>query len=184
LDNTHKATLLSDINSISILEKTPFFKPKMPKTEKPFSVMMTNVGNTGWVSDKMGYRYQPNHPVTGENWCNIPPSFLKIWHALITDYTPDCALINLYKGDARMGLHRDSDESDLSAPVLSISLGASALFKYGGKKRTDPTTSFKLHDGDVVILQNQSRLIYHGIHKIFVNDKHQNRINITMRKAL
>ncbi len=176
------AVILSDIKNIIV--KSPFFQPVMPKTAKPLSVKMTNVGTVGWVSDKSGYRYQKIHPVTQESWLPIPDSLLTLWHTLITGYEPDCCLINLYHADAYMGLHCDKDEKDLTASVLSISLGAAALFRHGGTERNHPTSSFKIYDGDVIILSNESRLIYHAIDKIFIDDKHQKRINITMRKAL
>ena len=43
--------------------------------------------------------------------------------ALATGYHPDIALINHYTDDARLGMHRDSDEH-APDPVVSISLGA------------------------------------------------------------
>lgn len=182
LNEGQRAVILSDIKNIIL--KSPFFQPVMPKTAKPFSVKMTNVGTTGWVSDRSGYRYQQTHPITQEAWQPIPQSLLTLWHELITGYAPDCCLINLYHEGSSMGLHCDKDEKDLTASVLSISLGASALFRHGGTERNHPTSSFKIYDGDIIILSNESRLIYHGIDKIFVDDKNQKRINITMRKAL
>ena len=101
------------------------------------SVRMTNFGPLGWVTDKEhGYRYQATHPETGRPWPAMPPKVLELWSAL-SGYgaPPEACLVNLYEGDARMGLHVDSDEDAWDAPVLSISLGDTAMFRIGGSLR-------------------------------------------------
>src|SRR5690606_1123688 len=116
------------------LKAAPLYVPRMPKSGQPMRVRMTNVGPLGWVTDKArGYRYQPDHPDTGRPWPDIPPQALALWDAL-TGYPapPEACLVNLYESDARMGLHVDSDEAAWDAPVLSISLGDTALFRIGG----------------------------------------------------
>lgn len=180
-----KKPLINDIicNLRNLAKESPFFIPKMPKTNKSFSVKITNMGNVGWVSDKEGYRYQDFHPITKKSWSKIPSNITNIWQELINANTkPDCCLVNCYDKNAKMGLHIDNDEKDFSYPVLSISIGASALFRFGGLKRSDKTQSIKLNNGDIIILSGKSRLIYHGIDKIYPNDKFNYRINITMRK--
>ncbi len=180
--------LVADLRKIA--RKAPFFKPIMPRTGKPFSVQMTSAGPLGWVSDKMGgYRYQDTHPVTQSPWPAIPKMLLSIWDEL-THYEkpPECCLINLYRGEkAKMGLHRDEDEHDLKAPVVSISLGDAAIFRMGGLKRNDPTSSIKLASGDIVTFGGEARLSYHGIDRIIPNsstllDK-GGRINLTLRRV-
>ena len=79
---------------------------------------------------------------------------------------PEACLINLYAPGTRMGLHQDRDEDDLSAPVVSLSLGAAALFRYGGLKRSDPTRSIRLMAGDALVIGVPSRLIHHGVDRI------------------
>ncbi|GJD80230.1 alkylated DNA repair dioxygenase [Methylobacterium gregans] len=150
-----------------MLAAAPAYTPRMPRTDKPFSVRMTNAGPLGWVSDRAGYRYQPQHPVTGEPWPSLPPTVLRAWMEL-AGYAapPEACLINLYGPEARMGLHQDRDEQDLAAPVLSLSLGAPALFRYGGLRRTDPTRSVRLQPGDALVIGGASRLIFHGIDRI------------------
>lgn len=177
------------INSIlkridDIQDKTPFFKPVMPNSNKEFSVKITNFGKYGWVSDKKnGYHYRQDHPISKQRWTPIPEEILDIWHALSKkDLEPDCCLVNHYNLKAKMGLHIDNDEKDFSYPVLSISIGASALFRIGGLKRSDKTKSLKLHHGDVLIMSGKSRLIYHGIDKIYPNSQFDYRINLTLRK--
>jgi len=188
LDRISQNQLVSDLREI--VGKAPFFRPEMPRTGKPFSVEMTSAGPLGWVSDKQGgYRYQDKHPATGQPWPAIPKTLLSIWDDL-TQYEkpPECCLINLYRGEKpRMGLHRDEDEQDLSAPVVSISLGDTAVFRMGGKNRRDPTSSIKLNSGDIVTFGGEARLNYHGIDRIIANSStllsKGGRINLTLRRV-
>lgn len=173
-----------------IVKKAPFFRPVMPRTGKPFSVITTSAGCCGWVSDKHGgYRYQDTHPATDLPWPKIPDIFLDVWDELTGyDKPPECCLINLYQGEsAKMGLHRDDDERDFAAPVLSISLGDTAVFRMGGLKRSDPTRSLKLSSGDVVTFGGEARLAYHGIDRVLAGSstllKQGGRINITLRRV-
>lgn len=169
LDAPARARLAAEV--AAILSAAPPFTPKMPRTGKPFSVRMSNAGPLGWVSDAAGYRYQPLHPETGAPWPAMPPTALSAWDALAgCPAPPEACLINLYAPGARMGLHQDRDEADLSAPVLSLSLGAPALFRYGGLKHTDPTRSIRLMPGDALVIGGPSRLIHHGIDRIFSAD--------------
>jgi DNA oxidative demethylase len=145
----------------------------MPRTGKPFSVRMTNCGPLGWVSDQGGYRYQPNHPETGTPWPAIPKTAARAWDAL-GGYAapPEACLVNLYDPGARMGLHQDRDEDDLAAPVVSLSLGATALFRYGGPNRGDPTRSIRLASGDALVMGGASRLIHHGVDRLIEEPPH------------
>jgi alkylated DNA repair protein (DNA oxidative demethylase) len=169
LDAAARARLAAEI--AAILEAAPPVTPRMPRTGKPFSVRMTNAGPLGWVSDISGYRYQPTHPETGQPWPALPPTALATWEAL-TAYpvAPEACLINLYAPGTRMGLHQDRDEADLAAPVLSLSLGAAALFRYGGLNRSDPTRSVRLQSGDALVIGGASRLIHHGIDRLYPTD--------------
>lgn len=151
----------------AVFAAAPPYTPRMPRTGKPFSVRMTNCGPLGWVSDRAGYRYQATHPETGAPWPAIPPAALDAWNAL-GGYAapPQACLVNLYEAGARMGLHQDRDEDDLFAPVVSLSLGATALFRYGGPKRSDPTRSIRLAGGDALVIGGASRLIHHGVDRL------------------
>ena len=170
-----------------LIEAAPFFRPSMPRTGKPFSVEMTNLGPLGWVSDRDGgYRYQATHPFTGQAWPAIPKVLLDLWQA-VTHYPvlPQACLVNLYRDGAKMGLHVDSDERDRDAPVVSISLGDSAIFRLGGATRSGPTSSLKLSSGDVIVLGGASRHFYHGIDRVLTGSSTVvpggGRINLTMR---
>lgn len=192
LDSARCETLCDAL--AAALAEAPLFVPRMPRTGKPMSVRMANLGPLGWVTDKEGgYRYQPHHPETGRPWPAMPDVLLDAWHDL-TDETraPQACLVNLYEGRARMGLHQDRDEEDLTAPVVSLSLGATARFRVGGLKRRDPTRSFELAHGDAVVLEGPSRLAYHGIDRIVPDTgpvlpealaPSGARINLTLRRV-
>ena len=172
----------------TIIAEAPLFTPVMPRTGKPFSVRMSNCGPLGWVSDVRGYRYQPLHPVTGRPWPAMPSVLTALWAELAPDAPPpEACLINFYAADARMGLHQDRDEATFDAPVLSISLGDTALFRIGGLERSDPTLSMKLSSGDVALLGGASRLAFHGIDRLYPGTstllKGSGRINLTLRRV-
>ncbi len=179
--------LLQDIEQIVMA--APFYTPVMPRSGRPFSVQMTNAGPLGWVSDRSGYRYQGEHPVTGGPWPAIPPSVRAIWEQLSGFGEPaQCCLINRYGAiKSRMGLHRDENEEDFSAPVVSLSLGDTAVFRIGGAERKGPTRSFKLSSGDALVLAGASRLHYHGIDRVMSGTSTLvpggGRINLTLRRV-
>ena len=172
-----------------VVAEAPLFVPRMPKTGKPMSVRMTNCGSLGWVTDKeRGYRYQPTHPETGRPWPAIPEALLALWADVSGfDKPPEACLVNFYDPDARMGLHQDRDENEFAAPVVSVSLGDQCLFRVGGVLRTDPTRSFRLSSGDVFVFGGESRLIFHGVDRIYPDTstllKNTGRINLTLRRV-
>jgi len=156
---------------------------------KAMSVGMTSFGPLGWTSDAGGYRYADRHPGTGAPWPAMPRALLDLWATLgDPDTPPDACLINLYRGDARMGLHQDRDEADPRFPVLSISLGDTAVFRIGGTSRKDPTRSLKLTSGDVCRLAGPARLAFHGVDRTIPGSSSLvpdgGRINLTLRRAL
>ncbi len=186
LDRPAQEALLAAVRTVIV--EAPLFSPTMPRTGKPFSVRMTNCGPLGWVSDAGGYRYQPVHPETGRPWPPIPELALQAWRDLARYAAPpEACLINVYAPSARMGLHQDRDEQDFAAPVLSLSLGATCLFRIGGKRRDDPTRSFRLASGDAVVLGGEARLAFHGVDRILPGTStlvsEDGRINLTLRRV-
>jgi alkylated DNA repair protein (DNA oxidative demethylase) len=174
--------MVEDIRAV--VAQAPFFTPETPRGQK-MSVRMTAAGAYGWVSDRRGYRYETAHP-SGVPWPPIPASVLAVWAAVAgTDRAPQCCLVNWYGESARMGLHQDRDEADLSQPVVSISLGDDALFRVGGTMRGGPTRSIWLRSGDVAVLGGPARLAYHGIDKVRPGSStllpRGGRINLTLR---
>lgn len=172
-----------------VFARAPLYTPRMPKTGKPMSVRMTNCGPLGWVTDaERGYRYQATHPETGEPWPPMPAALLDAWRELADyDGAPEACLINVYGPDAKMGLHQDRDEADFDAPVVSLSLGDTCLFRIGGTKRSDPTQSIRLASGDAVVLGGAARLAFHGVDRIMPGTStllpEGGRINLTMRRV-
>ncbi len=189
LDPAARAQVIAGL--AQVLAAAPPFRPVMPMSGRPFSVKMSNAGPLGWVSDRDGYRYEPRHPVTGRPWPAIPEAVMGVWRALAAyPAPPEACLINLYHATARMGLHQDRDEAALEAPVVSISLGASARFRVGGTSRPGPTRSLTLDSGDVVVLGGPARLFFHGIDRVFAGSSPLSglpegveRINLTLRRV-
>ncbi|HZN45152.1 MAG TPA: DNA oxidative demethylase AlkB [Nitrospiraceae bacterium] len=155
------------------------------------SVAMTNCGRVGWVSDRTGYRYDPVDPHTGVHWPAMPAAFLDIAaraaaEAGFPHYDPDACLINRYSAGAKLSLHQDRDEKDAWAPIVSVSLGLSAVFLWGGKRRSDPVKRMRLESGDVVVWGGPARFVYHGVGPL-KDGQHpltgSARINLTFRKV-
>ncbi|MDZ4776243.1 MAG: alpha-ketoglutarate-dependent dioxygenase AlkB [Alphaproteobacteria bacterium] len=167
----------------------PFYTPRLPRTGAAMSVTQTNLGPLGWVTDQArGYRYQSTHPETGASWPPIPQMLLDLWDA-VSQYPapPEACLINLYREGARMGLHQDADEHDQDAPVVSVSLGNTALFRVGGPRRGGATRSFRLTSGDVIVLGGEARRCFHGVDRVMPETSRLvpggGRINLTLRRV-
>lgn len=180
-----QAALVAEVLALAV--DAPFFQP-VTRSGQPFSVRMTNLGPLGWVSDRAGYRYQPIHPETGRRWPTMPDALLDLWRTHTgAAVEPDACLVNLYQGGARMGLHQDRDESDFGAPVLSVSLGDTAVFRIGGLRRAGRTASFRLASGDVCVLGGDARLAFHGIDRVLAGSSTLipggGRLNLTLRRA-
>ncbi|MEU3949823.1 alpha-ketoglutarate-dependent dioxygenase AlkB [Streptomyces sp. NPDC029526] len=98
----------------------------------------------------------------------------------------DIALVNFYDADARMGMHRDSDER-ADAPVVSLSLGDTCVFRFGNPEtRTRPYTDVELRSGDLFVFGGPSRLAYHGVPRVHGGTAPpelglEGRLNITLR---
>ncbi len=187
LDHDTQRALVSEIRDV--VRAAPLYTPVMPRSGKEMSVRMTNCGTLGWVTDKeRGYRYQPTHPVTGEPWPPIPERLLALWRE-VAGYPlpPEACLVNFYAETAKMGLHQDRDETDLQAPVVSVSLGDACLFRVGQPTRDGPTVSFRLESGDVVVLGGAGRLCFHGVDRIYPATSallsKGGRINLTLRRV-
>jgi alkylated DNA repair protein (DNA oxidative demethylase) len=170
------------------LAEAPLYRPRMPRTGKSFSVRMSNCGPLGWVSDETGYRYQPTHPDTGRPWPPIPEPLLAAWAKLAPGVAPpEACLVNVYDARARMGLHQDRDERELSAPIVSLSLGDPALFRIGGLSRKAPTRSLRLESGDALTFGGPARLVFHGVDRIVPGGStllpDGGRINLTLRRV-
>jgi alkylated DNA repair protein (DNA oxidative demethylase) len=173
-----------------IVEQAPFRHMQTPSGHQ-MSVAMTNCGNAGWVTDRSGYRYDGADPQSGKPWPAMPSSFQALagqaaTEAGFTRFAPDACLINRYEPGARMSLHQDRDENDFGAPIVSVSLGLSAIFLFGGLKRSDKTQRYRLQHGDIVVWGGPARLAFHGVAPL-ADGEHalmgRQRINLTFRRA-
>lgn len=104
-------------------------------------------------------------------------------------YTPDTALINFYDGAARMGMHQDKEERS-GAPVVSLSIGDSCVFRFGNTQtRGRPYTDVELASGDLFVFGGPSRYAYHGVPKVHAatadpaTGMNGGRLNITLRET-
>jgi alkylated DNA repair protein (DNA oxidative demethylase) len=156
------------------------------------SVAMTNCGDAGWITDRSGYRYSRQDPATGRPWPPMPAMFraLAVRAAAASGFdgfAPDACLINRYEPETKLSLHRDEDERDLTAPVVSVSLGLPAIFLWGGLSRKDRASRIRLESGDVVVWGGPARLVYHGVAPLAEGEHPltgHSRINLTFRNAL
>lgn len=179
-----QAALVAEV--LAAVEQAPWVQPVTPGG-RPFSVRQTSLGPLGWVSDRGGYRYQATHPETGRPWPPMPARLIDLWTELTGwPQPPDACLLNLYRGPAKMGLHQDKDEGDLDAPVLSISLGDTGVFRIGPAEG-GRTTSVRLASGDVCALTGPARLARHGVDRVLAGSSSLipggGRLNLTLRRA-
>ncbi len=186
LDRDKQTALLDAVDEVFTV--APLFTPRMPKSGRPFTVRMSNCGPLGWISDENGYRYQPTHPETGRPWPPMPATLIAIWNDVARyGCPPEACLINYYGPAAKMGLHQDRDEENLTAPLVSVSLGDSCLFRVGGPRRNGPSRSLRLDSGDVLVLADDARLAFHGVDRIYPRTSallgREGRINLTLRRV-
>ena len=176
------------VDAVLTAARTAPFHRQVTPGGRAMSVEMTGLGPLSWVTDAAGYRYEENHPLTGQAWPPLPEALQALWAEVADAATPaDACLVNLYREGARMSLHQDRDEADFGFPVLSVSLGDTAIFRIGGLKRGDPTRSVRLASGDVCLLAGESRLAFHGVDRILPGSSRLipggGRINLTLRRA-
>lgn len=156
------------------------------------SVHTSNCGQVGWISDRKGYRYARQDPLSGNPWPCMPEEFATLANRAATfagfaDFEPDACLINNYRPGTQMGAHQDRDESDFNQPIVSVSLGIDARFFVIGSEKTGKSIPVDLSDGDVVVFGGPARRFYHGVRKLKESTHPQFgavRWNLTFRKAL
>jgi DNA oxidative demethylase len=174
----------------AIVAQSPFRKMTTPGGYQ-MSVAMTNCGERGWITDHTGYSYDAIDPRTDAPWPAMPSVFRDLARRAaeqggFAGFAPDACLVNRYEPGTRLSLHQDKDELDLSAPIVSVSLGLPAIFLFGGMARSDKPRRFRLTHGDVVVWGGPSRLAYHGVAPL-ADGEHallgRKRINLTFRKT-
>src|SRR5690606_25642002 len=123
---------------------------------RTINIALTNCGQLGWTSDQRGYRYTERDPISNQPWPPMPAPFNELAQqaaaaAGFQDFLPDACLINRYLPGNRLTLHQDRNERDVSAPIVSVSLGMSATFLFGGQQRGDRALRMPLNHGDVAV---------------------------------
>jgi alkylated DNA repair protein (DNA oxidative demethylase) len=185
--SAHAPTLLTRIDEIC--RSAPLRVMRTPAGL--MSVAMTNCGTHGWVAEPAGYRYSALDPESGLPWPPMPAEFLELAReaaraAGFLRFDPEVCLVNFYRPGARMGMHRDRDEADRSQPIVSVSLGLPAIFRWGGSRRGDAATGWLLEHGDVVVWGGVSRMNYHGVLSLKAGTHPLTgsaRINLTFRRV-
>lgn len=179
------------IASVQALQAQAGFRVMQVPGGKSMSVAITNAGDWGWISGLQGYRYSAVDPQSGKPWPTIPVFWCEqaAKAAALAGYpgfAPDACLINRYQPGARMGLHRDQDEADFAAPIVSVSLGLACTFLWGGLARQSPVKRIALTHGDVLVWGGPSRLVFHGVSPLKDGVHHllgSERWNLTFRMA-
>lgn len=184
----HAAALLQ---LIARIDREAPFRHMQTRGGLTMSVALTNCGQLGWTSDRHGYRYTERDPLTGLPWPAMPGALRRLGHdaaseAGFDDFDPDACLINRYAPGTRLSLHQDRNERTFDAPIVSVSLGATATFQFGGRERTDPIERVALHHGDVAVWGGVDRLRFHGVSPLKamahpLTGPH--RYNLTLRRA-
>lgn len=179
-------------NQIMAISKLSPFRHLVTPGGKKINIPITNAGDAGWFSDRRGYRYEKIDPLTEKAWPPLPDFFLKTANEVAAkagfkNYRPDSCLINCYDTDKRLTSHQDKNEKDFSQPIVSISLGVSAIFQIYGDTRSGKALNIHLHSGDVLVFGGPARNYFHGVKKL-EKDHHPltgcKRYNLTFRKAL
>ncbi|MEX0300699.1 MAG: DNA oxidative demethylase AlkB [Kordiimonas sp.] len=181
--------LLAEIDKIA--KQSPFRHMQTPGGRR-MSVAMTNCGRYGWTSGKSGYQYSSTDPLSGAQWPSLPASFQSLAHSAaakagFNDFIPDSCLINWYEPGTKLTPHQDRDEADMRWPIVSVSLGISAMFQFFGNERGGQAKNLLLQDGDVLVWGGRARLYYHGVKKLekATDDRiGALRYNLTFRKAI
>lgn len=159
----------------------------------PMSVRMLCLGRH-W--NALTYRYElTRSDIDGAPVPELPPELSELARRIAADagfdVRPDTCIVNWYSAGSRMGLHQDKDESAESiaagAPVVSISIGDTARFLFGGLRRRDPVQAILLESGDAFVFGGPARLRYHGVSRIIPGTapgalEFEGRLNLTFRK--
>lgn len=183
----------ADVICQMLIQHLASHPPKQMMTPMGYkmSVRTTSFGQFGWVGTKDGYGYSTVDLDTQQPWPAIPSVLLDLasraaLEAGYANFKPDTCLVNVYEAGSKMGLHQDKDEENFLQPIVSVSLGVSATFLFGGKNRSDKTIKIPVIHGDVLVWGGRSRLHYHGISALS-GEKHallgERRFNLTFRKA-
>jgi alkylated DNA repair protein (DNA oxidative demethylase) len=142
------------------------------------------------------YKYEPTRTdFDGLPAPPLPETFKSLAHDISASagmaVDADLCIVNYYDAEGRMGLHQDKDESERSIaaglPVVSVSLGDTARFLFGGLRRKEPVEVRPLESGDAFVFGGPARLRYHGVSRILPGTAPpelgvSGRFNLTFRR--
>ncbi|MDQ7048163.1 MAG: alpha-ketoglutarate-dependent dioxygenase AlkB [Enterobacterales bacterium] len=173
-----------------ILQHSPFRKMMTPNGHYT-NIAFTNCGEYGWVSNKVRYQYLDKDPLNNQPWPPMPQIFKDLaanaaLEAGYSHFMPDSCLINQYLIGSKLGSHQDKNEKDFNHPIVSVSIGLTAIFQIYGKTRSGIKAQFPLYDGDVMVWGDSARLMYHGVKSLTAAPLKPNltqRVNLTFRKS-
>ncbi len=188
LTEDEQARFCEEVRAVAAI--SPFYRPCFPRFGSPFRIEITNCGEWGWSSSESGMGYRKTHPVTNAPWPPMPDAFRLLAEEAArrigcTDFRAESCLINYYSHDSRLGLHVDKDEKNRQAPIISVSLGDTAIFGLGGLCKSDPVEEYQLDSGDVLVLGGDSRMRYHSLERVLPDTSNLltegGRFNLTIR---
>jgi len=175
-----------------VVIKAPWMDP-VTSSGGNMHLKSTSCGFYGWYSDSNGYHYTETHPITTKPWPRMPDLIEDLAIKLATDagfssFRPEVCHVNYYQGsEAKLGLHQDASEKTYKTPIVSISLGDTAIFEIGGTYRGGPFRELQLNSGDCIVFGGEHRLAYHGIKKIWPDTSNMiakgGRYNLTIRQV-
>lgn len=179
------------LQAIAAIEASSAFRNMVTPGGYTMSVAMTNCGQWGWTTDRKGYHYSAVDPQSGRPWPTMPEAFDRLAKAAakvagFDAFSPDACLVNRYLPGSRLSLHQDKNELDFNVPIVSVSLGMTATFLFGGHERADRPVKIPLRHGDVAVWGGEDRLRYHGVMPLKGlphEELGEKRINFTFRKA-
>lgn len=184
----HEEALLDALRQV--ITEAPF-RSMTTRGGLPMSAVTTGCGDYGWTSGAGGYGYAALDPLRGQPWPAMPVLFRTLAEAAaaeagFADFSPDACLINRYRPGAKMGLHQDKDEQDMTQPIVSFSFGLPARFQFGGSSRSGGARQIPLLHGDAFVWGGTARLNFHGV--LPVAEGHHprmgpQRISLTFRRA-
>jgi alkylated DNA repair protein (DNA oxidative demethylase) len=160
---------------------------------RPMSVRMLCLGRH-W--NARTYRYEDvRSDIDGRPAPPLPSRWAELASRIAADadmvLRADLCIVNWYSAHSRMGLHQDKDESPESiasgAPVVSVSIGDTARFLFGGLRRREPVESMLLESGDAFVFGGPARLRYHGVSRVLPGSAppglgFEGRLNLTFRQ--
>lgn len=153
-----------------VIRASPLRRLRNPD-DSLMDVAVSNCGVLGWENEGRGYGYSLVDPLLGRPWLPMPSLFCALASSAskaagFGPFDPQVCIINQYAVGAGLRMHQDRNDARDDAPVVSVSLGLPAMFRFGGQGKKRPVKRVSLHHGDVAVWGGTSRMARHGIEPI------------------